>query len=63
MALQSTILRSLDDAVKAGDGQMLKDAYSAISMNLSSQTIENRIGLETLVECAEAALKVERVQN
>lgn len=57
MALQGVIIRSLYDAAKSGDGQVLKDAYSAITQNLSRQST-HRAGLETLIICAETALQV-----
>ena len=57
MALQSTIIRALTDAALSGDIAVLKSAYAAINMSLSSQTTL-RAGLEALVICAETALKV-----
>lgn len=57
MALQSVIIRSLEEAARSGDGQQLKDAHAAITNSLSSQST-HRAGLEALVICAETALKV-----
>lgn len=57
MALQEAILKSLQSATTANDAQRLKDAYSAIIANLNGQTGQ-RAGLESLVVCAETALKV-----
>lgn len=62
MALQGVIIRSLHDAAKSGDGQVLKDAYSAITQNLSRQST-HRAGLEALIICAETALKVHGVKQ
>lgn len=57
MALQSTIIRSLNTAAANRDQGELKAAFHAINMSLSNQTTL-RAGLETLVICAEVALKV-----
>jgi hypothetical protein len=61
MALQEAICRSLAIVAEGGDDQHrlgLKETYQAITSNLSSQTTY-RAGLESLVICAETALKVE----
>ena len=59
MALQSSIIRSLNDAAESGDQGILKSSFHAINMSLSSQTT-HRVGLEALVICAEVSLKVWR---
>lgn len=57
MASTIVIVKSLEDAVQKGDGQVLKDSYDAINLSLASQSTQ-RVGLHALVLCAEAALKV-----
>ena len=57
MALQANIIFSLNDAAASGDQGVLKTAFHAINMSLRSQAT-HRVGLESLVICAEVSLKV-----
>lgn len=58
MALSEAIKASLAQVRDAHDAQRLRDTYGAIVTNLASQSGPHRAGLETLVVCAETALKV-----
>ena len=54
MALQSSSIKALADAASNVDVGLLRTAFTAITNSQSTQ----RPGLETLVICAETALKV-----
>ena len=60
MATPVAILAGLGEAVTTGNAAALAPIYSAITRNLAGQNSQ-RAGLEALVVCAEAALKVRRV--
>ena len=58
MAQPETLYQVLAHPVDASRVKQLQTVHEAIKASLSGQQPGSRVGLETLVACAEAALKV-----
>jgi hypothetical protein len=58
MALPETLYHVLSQPVDASRVKQLRTVHEAIKASLSGHQPGSRVGLETLVVCAEAALKV-----